>query len=304
MLSQKAKHLANKKILLSWDYKKMDIDIVNDWGEGTYRNSLKNHIKTAIEQWENDRRNSWLRPEVPETIQKAIDDLWEAFGEPPHEKQELFEMIEELAQAIISTSNNPEKSGALGKFSGHNFGESVELFKYVEEHLAIYLAKNFINKINKAAYRLVRLEYPLTIMENFKMNKIIADFLTLVTRNYVWGFDAECIILCRSTMEKAIEDKVTNEMCENILRKRLGKNQYYTLSDRIKVAQKEGLIDKEIVEIAHDIKEMGNSVLHDGPNLKLKKTVFKTIRDTIRVISIMTAGHDPDTPPEWFQKDE
>lgn len=276
----------------------MDIDIVNDWGEGTYRDSFKNHIKTAIDRWENDRRNSWLRQEVPETITKVIDDLWEALGGPPYEKQELFVMIEELAQAIISTSNKPEKSGALGKFSGHNFNESVELFKYVEEHLAIYLAKNFINKINKAADRLVSLEYSLTIMENFKMNKTIAKFLTLVTRSYVWGFDAECIILCRSAMEKAIEDKVTYEMCENILGKRYGKQQNYVLADRIMVAQKEGLIEKEIAKIANNIRVRGNKVLHDDPNLT--KTVFKTITDTIRVISIMTTGHDPDSPPEWL----
>lgn len=297
MLSQKAKHLANKKILLSWDYKKMDIDIVNDWGEGAYRDSLKNHIKTAIERWENDRRNSWLRQEVPETIQQTIDDLWEAFGgERPYEKQELFEMIEEYAQAIISTSNKPEKSGALGKININEFYDCVELFKYVKEHLAIYLAKNFINKINKAADRLVNLERSLIIMENFKMNKTIADFLTLVTRSYVWGFDAECIILCRSAMEAAIEDRVTYEMCEKQFGPPIGG--YYTLKSRLVVAKKEGLFEDNIANIAEGIRDIGNKVLHEDPNLT--KTVFKTITDTIRVISIMTTGHDPDAPPEWL----
>lgn len=276
----------------------MDIDIVNDWGEGTYRDSLKNHIKTAIERWENDRRNSWLRPEVPETITKVIDDLWEAFGGPPYEKQELFEMIEEYAQAIILTSNKPEKSEALGKINVNEFYDCVELFKYVEEHLAIHLAKSVINKINKAAERWACLEMSLGIMEECKMNKNIVDFLTRVTRSYVWGFDTECIILCRSAMDKAIKDKVTYEMYENF-EKRFGKQKEgYVLFTRIKVAQQEGLIDEEIAKIAHAIRLRGNEVLHDDP--KLTETVFKTIRDTIRVISIMTIGHDPYAPPEWF----
>ena len=298
-----AKHLGNKKILLSWDYKKMDIDIVNDWGEGTYRDSLKNHIKTAIERWENDRRNSWLRQEVSETITKVIDDLCEAFGGRPYEKQELFEMIEDFAQAIISTSNKPEESGALGKFSGQQnyFYDTVELFKYVEEHLAIHLAKSVINKINKAAERWASLEMSLGIMEECKMNRTIADFLKLITGSYVWGFDAECTVLCRSAMEKAIKDKVTYEMCENF-EKRFGKQKGYGLCTRIKVAQREGLIDEEIAKIAHAIRLRGNKVLHNDP--KLTETVSETLRGTVRVIAIMTTGHDPFAPPAWLQKDE
>lgn len=41
------------------------------------------------------------------------------------------------------------------------------------------------------------------------------------------------------------------------------------------VAQKEGLIEKEIAKIANNIRARGNKVLHDDPNLT--KTVFKTI---------------------------
>lgn len=263
----------------------MEDDHKNDWKQRSYKYPLKVSLQAVIDQWKNDRVESWTKPGVPEDIQNIIDDLEEAFdSDRPFTKEEIFEMVEELAEAVKGASQKFVKSEALQKFCGqiNCFYENTDLFRCAEEHLEVYLAKDAVEKSRDAAYRLMSLEFELYTTENLNLTKAVVDFLQLVVRCYIWGFDAECTILCRSAIEKAIEVKVSDKMCEK-------RHLKPTLDCKIKVAKREGLINDEIYKIANSIKKRGNITVHEGPkDPNVTKLVRQTIKETVRVISVVT----------------
>jgi len=277
----------------------MQDDIGNGWKEGPYKYPLEDSLKAAIDKWKDARERSWTKPGVPENIQNIINDLEEHISmDRPFRKEEIFEIVEELAEAVKSASAGLVKSEALKKFGTkmYLFGANDDLFRYAEEHLEVHLAENIVEKLRNGADRLMSLEMKLSVIEKLNLNKTAINFLQLVVRSYIWGFNTECIIFCRSAVETVMRNKVTYEMCEKSLRKRSG---YYKLADRIAVAKKEGLISDEICKIARDITQRGNKVLHDDPNLT--ENVEQTIWDTVRIISIVTRGKDVWVIPDWLK---
>jgi len=267
----------------------------DDWKQRSYKYPLKVSLQAVIDRWKNDRVESWTKLGVPKDIQNIIDDLEEDFdSDRPFTKEEIFEMIEKLTKALKTVYKHPAKADSLNDFETVDlnlFDNTIELFKYTKESLEACLAESAIDKVAEGAQRML-LFIDLFFIRGINLSQAVIDFLRLVTRCYIWGFDAECIVLCRSAMEKAIKDKL---MCE----KRLGKKQYYTLKHRIEVAKREGLIDDNIAKIADGIRDRGNTVVHKDP--KATKLVSQTIHETIRVISVVTGEHDPFGTPDWLK---
>jgi hypothetical protein len=261
----------------------MERDIRHNWGQGTYRYPLRYSLERAINQWKSDRQESWTKG-IPENIKDIIDDIEASLGERPLKKEEIFEIIEKCVEAAIATSNNFDPM----EFVANNYA-SPGLIRYAMERLEAYFAENSIEKIEEAASRLMSLENELYITGNLHLTPAVKDFLQLVMRSYLWGFDAECIILCRSAMENAIKNRVTDDMCE----KHLGPStrEHYSLPDRIFAAKREGILNDEITKIATSIKWRGDTTVHKDPNAT--KNIYGTITDTIRVISVITDGYDP-----------
>jgi len=128
----------------------MEDDHKNDWKQGSYKYPLKVSLQAVIDQWKNDRVESWTKPGVPEDIQNIIDDLEENFtSDRSFTKEEIFEMVEELAEGVKVASQKLAKSKALQKFGGqiNLFYENTDLFRYVKEHLEAYLANDAVETI-------------------------------------------------------------------------------------------------------------------------------------------------------------
>jgi len=265
-------------------------DINNDWKYSSYQHPLKVSLQAAVDQWKADRKQSWKSGGGLENV----DILEEIFiDEMPIQKELVFQIVEGLAKAIIETSENLTKSQAMKKFSKiiELFYENPNLYIYTAESLEIYLAEKIIEKTNEAGRKLAFLEVELSITENLCVTQATIDFLQLVTRSYIWGFDSECIILCRSAMENTFKDKINYEMCEKVFGKRFGKQQEYALVDRIAVARRENLIDDEIAKLATQVRLRANTVLHKDS--KVTEKVRETITETLRVISFLTGKGDP-----------
>ena len=86
-------------------------------------------------------------------------------------------------------------------------------------------------------------------------------FLARVARCYLFGFDAECVILCRAVLDEAFMRKVPSCRSSN--------KHGATLSDRIKAAQqgKSPLIDPGLANLARKIKRWGDHLLHEDLTL-------------------------------------
>lgn len=147
----------------------------------------------------------------------------------------------------------------------------------VLERFVISLAWKVTKKIREGAERILQL-YELVLKS--RPAETTMSYLGRLSQCYIWGFDPECVILCRSVLDTAFREKISDDLCRKCLRIPEEKN--LSLVNRIKTAFKEGLIDKETKEIAHTVTERGNTAVHKQPDIT--KQVWETIQDTIKVL--------------------
>ena len=156
-----------------------------------------------------------------------------------------------------------------------------DFIQYTQESLQTYLAKESIAKLREAATRLTDLaENELYWLETLKLSEAARRFLQLLKMSYIWGFYAQCIIICRSVIEDVLRRKIDSE-----------KHQAYCLYEYIEVAKREGLINSELANKSGDIRVRANKIIHDDPGLT--KKARETIFDTIRIIYMLETGKDP-----------
>jgi hypothetical protein len=134
----------------------------------------------------------------------------------------------------------------------------------VWEELCISAAMGLIRHVEHAADHMLDL-WGEIVQGN--VPKQAAVFLKLVSRCYIWGFAPECVILCRSALERAIDKCVPNVS---------------GLQKQIDAAFDKGIIDKATQRLAHDVRIRGIKAVHYDP--QATQDVLGTIRDTLTVI--------------------
>jgi len=164
-------------------------------------------------------------------------------------------------------------------------GSSLRL---VWERLFIDLAWDAVAKVDEGTRRIFKL-YELVLQTRPSLAS--QKFLARLGRCYVWGFDSECVILCRAILDTAFRDAVREEICEKELRKKKPKYDF-ALYERIKAAQKAGIIDRKTRELAVQVKERGVKAVHYQPDITAD--VFGTIRDTLTVLEKLNATEGKD----------
>jgi hypothetical protein len=105
-------------------------------------------------------------------------------------------------------------------------------------------------------------------------------FLQRVSRAYLYGFDAECAVFCRSALDVEFEAEISIDDCVGVLGTR--KPLQFTLDDRIAVAVRLGRIAQEAGEKARAVKAVGNRAVHDKP--EMRRPVLELLKQTIEVL--------------------
>jgi len=114
-------------------------------------------------------------------------------------------------------------------------------------------------------------------------------FLRRVSNCYLYGLDAECMVMCRSVLDAELEAEISNDECIDVLGQRTPP--YFGLADRIAVALKQERITYEGAQDARDVKDAGNMAVHGSPEVVVKgMTASHVIEKTIRVIEELNAG--------------
>jgi len=116
------------------------------------------------------------------------------------------------------------------------------------------------------------------------------QFLALVGRSFVYGFDAECVIVCRGVIDTAFQEKVPLALLKS---RRTKRKDRYGLQDRIEAAFPD-LLDKRTKEDAHAVRLKGDRAIHYDPHAT--RDVIGTIRQTLHVVNRL--GELPDAPGE------
>jgi predicted RNA-binding protein len=239
----------------------------HDWKLGTYINPLINEINQTINKWESDRKESW---QSYSALQGICSELAEELDEidEPFTASEAFERIEQFADAITTSARYIDKHSYLDDIghSGEDYKSYPDFIGFVEEKIEITLAKEVIHKIKTAAQRLVNLENDLTAYGRLKLSKNLKNFIEIVIQSYIWGYDAQCIIICRSAMENALRSAIDYET----LIKHFGTNSkgtFFSLTDFIAAAKKENIIRERNAKNANTVRTRANAILHKDPRL-------------------------------------
>jgi len=224
--------------------------------------SVLSYLEGAIESWEGENE-------------------FESFDEP------LYEQVKEFCSALVTASSKPDKADSLlalfrglkqafdqsDEYGGPDFNEFIEF----------ELAKTSVGMIASAAANLWDLFAVLAQIQKASIPEIPLNYLKRVFRCYLWGLKLECIILCRSVIEVAIDEKIPDRMCAKFC---TPNKSSYTLADKIKTIEKSGLFDKEFVQTLNEIRLRGNECVHG--NMDVDKDVKGTVIDTCKALIVIS----------------
>ena len=163
-------------------------------------------------------------------------------------------MPEQMKQRLL-------RNARYGRFGNLEQDSPVRL---VWEHLCAHLASESVDKAEDGATRLMDL-WGLVI--GAKPCSASVQFLRRVSRCYVWGFDTECIILCRSVLDTTFHE----------LRPDLP-----DLAAKIMDVANAGRISRSVVRAATDVRQVGNKAIHYEPNIGAD--ALEVIRKTLTVV--------------------
>lgn len=284
---------------------------MNDKGP-FYEGELKHQMESVINLYENDREEYW-RESLGEGDYLFLND---AFEQAEKFAKAVLSSVETLVgsnkteadvitldQELKRIKNYPNYANSVYRRimeSDKTLDEKKRLvlelireqptdpedegssLRLVWERLFIDLAWDAVAKIDEGTRRIFKL-YGLVLQTRTSL--ATQKFLARLGRCYVWGFDSECVILCRAVLDTAFRDAVKDKLCEKCLRK---KPKYdFTLNDRIRAAQKAGFIDRKTKDLAIQVKERGVKAVHYQPDITAD--VFGTICDTLNILEKLNA---------------
>jgi len=272
---------------------------------GFYDYDLINNLETQVDLYEQDRQIHWENQSETGTIDSALKlDRAERFAKTVLKNSEQLIPVQEIDADLSSLQYEinrvPEFEKKWNDIVNSDLPEDKiheslrELFKdrpeepqseesplrLLWERFVIDMSWEAIRKIEEGASRIFRL-YKLVLIS--APSESTQRFLSRLSRCFVWGFDPECIILCRAVIDTAFRDTVSDEVCE----KHFGKNGYeFNLSKKIQAAYKEGIINDQIKNKAFRIKNRGDKAVHYQPDIT--RNVWETICDTLAVLEEIT----------------
>ena len=222
---------------------------------------------------------------VISSIEGAIES-WEFENEIESFPGDFYELIQEFCKTLVMASSNPlEKESLLKLFIKTNKQVKVRddyAGPNFDEILEAELAKISVGMIASAATNLWDLFVVLTQIQKAPIPEIPLDYLKRVFRCYIWGLKPECIILCRSVIEVAIDEKIPDRLCAKYCDPNKPK---YTLADKLKTIEKSGLFGKELVQTLNEIRLRGNKCVHG--DMDVVKDVMGTVKDTCKALILI-----------------
>jgi len=295
--------------------------------KGYYEFDLIIKLQTTIDEYEQDREKYWRErlnaeewtalnqargdaDEIAKLIRDRADGLRNigSVSELNYIYRVYHEKIDEKIQSLAEAKNNPHLQDAIsrglvpkdfleGMWKSHVIGPTLgfglegedDPVSLICERLCINDAWDVVGSMRDRIERIFQLER--LIYEELGTGEppeTSVRFLSLISRNYIYGFDTECVVMCRSAIDTAFKQAVTDEHCERAGRKS-GKHGFH-LADRICAAfhPENRLLDgrSDLYKSAQEVQERGNKAVHYDPDAT--KDVLGTIRGALRVINTLS----------------
>jgi hypothetical protein len=285
-----------------------------------YEYDLLVQMDTAIGLYEQDRKSYWdarsdeeewsplkqLRDEADEIAklmrkracalqdvgdQSEVNAIYRVYHERMNEARALYDKYEQLLRSQHTKAECDEILRGVGEalVPDAEYSEDDDPLRLVWESLCIADAWEVVEGSHDRVRRLMQLERLVyEELAGSEMSGTSIRFLSLVSRNYVYGFSTECIAMCRSSLDMALRETITDEHCERAQIKR--PKHGYSMASRILAAfhKENKLLEGKsgLHQAAQQVQERGNKAVHYEPNWD--SDVLGTIRSTLRVISALS----------------
>jgi hypothetical protein len=271
-----------------------------------YKFDLTNPLEGVIQEYENERERFWaskgpdyqIEYDRAERFAQFVFKGTESLVNAENIEEDLANLQYETEKKNIAIQEFNEESRKIVKPGKTPSKEEIEKIKELAVHylfdefpedprnensplrsvwerFCIKLSWKAMEKIKEGANRIFNL-YNLVLSS--PPSRPTLDYLSRLSRCYIWGFDPECVILCRSILDSAFRKKILDNICED--------NQFdYDLKMGIDTAIEKGLINDKTGKLAHSVRIRGNKAIHNQPDAT--KDVWGTIRDTITVLEVL-----------------
>jgi len=226
-----------------------------------YEDSVLKYLEKAIKSWEDENEIDYSHYETYELLQELCKATVSSLLSDPVESESLRELFDKTSIQI--------KFGEDEDYDGPGFDEFAEA----------ELAKKTVGMIASGATNLWDLFAILARIQEKHIPAIPLKYLKHVLRCYVWGLKPECIILCRSVLDVAVHDIITDELCKKYGGS-LQKN--FSFDDRIKIIKKLKLLDKDSIKRVDKIRCRGNKCVHG--DMEAVQDIEGTIIDTFKAL--------------------
>jgi hypothetical protein len=236
--------------------------------------------------------------EHEEEIERLLTSLPERFPSHGAENVKLHvEFIKVLHSRLFRASQTLVHEGLPTSIDELNkVLPAWDAFLLLKDLLKLHLAQDAISTLPGATDRARQL---LELAFESRLSPVAQAYLAWVGRCFTWGYEAECLILCRSVLEQVLEETITdrdvfdaytwNPDCFPAQRGEELRHDgalVINISDRIHAAQALGRLSGADANVAKTIRDRGNRALHEVPPSSVD--VLGTMRTLLGIINALT----------------
>jgi len=223
--------------------------------KGNYKYPAWCQMETALDQYGQDRE-AWLEREGGQ------------LGPAGAQKLEACNQAAEALVTGVKDLSGTDAMADLKELAEASDFQQGKPFELLNEHFCISLGWEAMDMLSKARSRFLDL---LLLLRERALCDEARAFLQRVARCYLFGFDAECVVMCRSVLDLELGNAVDRQA---------GKS----LCEKIKAAYDVGMISDTECKTAHDVRCQGNKAVHEDPGCDDALTV---VRSTVLVLDAL-----------------
>jgi hypothetical protein len=229
-------------------------------------------------------------------IANSRDSRIEDFYGTDLDTSEIMDRSEHLAGVILDGVKDVVSDESVARaqeefeslFSDPSTAEKRLLLEHVFCVIDERIGHEIVSMQASAEYRFKKL---VLIGKKALTDLCTTEYLHRVSQCYLFGFDEQCVIMCRSALEAAFLQSVPDHVCEEVpeVRDRHRPGNYgavYYLSDRMDAAGAKGIANARTLKLARSVNEVANRLIH--PNRSRRElddeTMDMIVMKTIQVV--------------------
>jgi len=190
----------------------------------------------------------------------------------------LMKLIEQKAEEIANNRPAPaEFHDSMQEFFSQLDNPNMRI---AWESFVIELTDDAMGRIGSGAVRMLELSQ---LLVDANPPQPTLNYLRRISACFIWGFDPECIILCRSALDSAFREKISDEICEKVFG--AAEERDFGLLARIRAAHRTQMISDGTRDTAWRVKYRGDKAVHYDPDAT--RDVKGTVRDTVEVLKVL-----------------